>query len=99
MSGPKTSGGIVWSSPINVILKADPVRSYTNHSRATLFMLSPIWDTALAENRRPKSRVLSKLHPDPAQPVIALSLSVISKPLLFNPTCELHIPVHRQEEQ
>src|SRR5438132_8393046 len=85
MSGPKTNGGIVWSNPITVILKADPVSSYTNHSRATLFMLSPIWETACPENRRPKLLVLSNSHPDPARPSIALSMSVTAKsPLLFN---------------
>src|SRR5207237_4880867 len=85
MSGPKTNGGIVWSNPITVILKADPVSSYTNHSRATLFMLSPIWETAWPENRRPKFLVLSNSHPDPARHSIALSMSATAKPhLLFN---------------
>ena len=68
MSGPKTNGGMVWSNPITAILKADPVSSYTNHSRATLFMLSPIWETTWPENSRPKFLVLSNSHPDPARP-------------------------------
>jgi len=45
MSGPKTNGGMVWSNPMIAILKADPVSSYTNHNKATLFMPSPIWET------------------------------------------------------
>ena len=83
MSGLKTNGGIVWSNPITVILKADPVSSYTNHNRATLFMLSPIWDTTWPENKRPKFLVLNSSHPDPARPFIALSLSATPKPPLF----------------
>ena len=61
MSGPKTNGGMVWSNPITVILKADPVSSYTNHSSATLFMLSPIWEMAWPENSKPKAPRLQQL--------------------------------------
>src|ERR1044071_7772715 len=82
MSGPKTNGGMVWSNPITAILKADPVNSYTNHSRATLFMLSPIWEMAWPENSKLKFLVLSNSHPEPTRPSIALSFSAIAKALL-----------------
>ena len=79
MSGPKINGGMVWSNPISVILKADPVSSYTNHNRATLFIPSPIWDTSWPENNRPNFLVVNNFQPDTARPSITLSL-----PTTFN---------------
>ncbi len=40
--GPNSKGGMVWSNPTTVILRAEPVRVYTNQSRATLLRPSPI---------------------------------------------------------